>query len=122
MGGVVTQEQAISHAQYLDLVYSQSGTLYDLIPHAPRTTTDPFRIATEPLADGILCSVQTQTVAKYSKKQTATPSNQQAPPTKTTSPPIASTDVNVVQSTESSGGKKKGKNKPKKPDNLTGRK
>ena len=33
MGGAVTEEQAISHAQYLDLVYSQSGTLYDLIPH-----------------------------------------------------------------------------------------
>ena len=31
MGGAVTEEQAISRAQYLDLVYSQSGTLYDLI-------------------------------------------------------------------------------------------
>jgi hypothetical protein len=27
MGDVVTEEQAISHAQYLDLVYSQMGTL-----------------------------------------------------------------------------------------------
>ena len=35
MGGVVTKEQAISRAQYLDLVYSQYDTLYDLIPHAP---------------------------------------------------------------------------------------
>jgi hypothetical protein len=35
MGGVVTEEHAISHAQYLDLVYSQTGTLYDLIPNAP---------------------------------------------------------------------------------------
>ena len=35
MGGVVTEEQAISHAQYLDIVYSQYDTLYDLIPHAP---------------------------------------------------------------------------------------
>ena len=32
MGGVVTEEQDISYAQYLDLVYSESGTLYDLIP------------------------------------------------------------------------------------------
>jgi hypothetical protein len=31
MGGIVTEEQAITRAQYLDLVYSQSGTLYDLI-------------------------------------------------------------------------------------------
>ena len=28
MGGVVTQERAISHAQYLDIVYSQIDTLY----------------------------------------------------------------------------------------------
>ena len=41
MGGVVTEEQAISHAQYLDLVYSQLGTVYDLIPHAPQPTIDP---------------------------------------------------------------------------------
>jgi hypothetical protein len=36
MGGVVTEEQTISHAQYLDLVYSQASTLYDLILDAPR--------------------------------------------------------------------------------------
>ena len=41
MGGVVTQEQAISHAQYLDLVYSQTETLYDLIPDAPCPSTNP---------------------------------------------------------------------------------
>jgi hypothetical protein len=31
MGGVVTEEEAISQAQYLDLVYSQSGTLYEFL-------------------------------------------------------------------------------------------
>jgi hypothetical protein len=31
MGGVVTEKQAISHAHYLDLIYSQTSTLYDLI-------------------------------------------------------------------------------------------
>jgi hypothetical protein len=35
MGGVVTEEQAISRAQYLDLVYSQTSTLYDLLPDLP---------------------------------------------------------------------------------------
>jgi hypothetical protein len=39
MGGVVTEEQVISRAQYLDLVYSQTGTLYDLLPDAPRPST-----------------------------------------------------------------------------------
>ena len=78
MGGDVTEEKAISRAQYLDLVYSQSGTLYDLIPRAPRPTTDPSRPTVEPPIDGILSSVQTQMEAKYSKKQTqtTTPSNQ----------------------------------------------
>jgi hypothetical protein len=41
MGGVFTEEQVISHAQYLDLIYSQTGTLYDLIPDAPRPSTNP---------------------------------------------------------------------------------
>jgi hypothetical protein len=36
MGGTNTEEQAISHSQYLDLVYSQYDMLYDLTPHAPR--------------------------------------------------------------------------------------
>lgn len=35
-GGVITEEKFIAHAQYLDLVYTQSGTLYDKIPDAPR--------------------------------------------------------------------------------------
>ena len=35
MGACVTEEQAISYAQYLDLVYSQSGALYDILPDAP---------------------------------------------------------------------------------------
>ena len=35
-GRVVTEEQVIARAQYLDLVYTQSGTLYDKIPDASR--------------------------------------------------------------------------------------
>jgi hypothetical protein len=31
MGGAVIEEETISRAQYLDLVYSQYGTLYDLL-------------------------------------------------------------------------------------------
>ena len=32
MRSAITEEQSISRAQYLDLVYSQFGMLYDLIP------------------------------------------------------------------------------------------
>ena len=42
MGGAITEEQAIACAQYLDLVYSQLGTLDDLIPHATHPTIDPL--------------------------------------------------------------------------------
>ena len=35
MSGVVTEEDVIRHAQHLDLIYSQSGTLYDIIRNAP---------------------------------------------------------------------------------------
>ena len=35
-GGVVTEEQVIARAQYLDLIYTQSSMLYDKILDAPR--------------------------------------------------------------------------------------
>jgi hypothetical protein len=41
MGGFITEEESIAHAQYLDLVYSQYDTFYELIPKAPRPSTDP---------------------------------------------------------------------------------
>ena len=59
MGGVVTEEQAISHAQYLDLVYSQSGTLYELIPNTPRPKNNPSRHTPEPHVDGLIALVST---------------------------------------------------------------
>ena len=101
------------------MVYSQLGTLYDLIPHDPSPTTDPSRPTTEPPIDGILGSVQMQMAAKTSKKQNqaVTPSNKPTPSTKPAPSPVASAKVNVIQSNESSSGKLKGKNKSKKPDN-----
>ena len=68
MGGVVTEEQAISRAQYLDLVYSQSRTLYDLIPQAPRPSTDPTKPPTEVPVDGIVSSIQSPLVIKPTKQ------------------------------------------------------
>jgi hypothetical protein len=43
MGSVFTEEESIADAQYMDLVYSQSGTLYELIPNAPCTSTNPSK-------------------------------------------------------------------------------
>ena len=85
MGGDVTKEQAINRAQYLDLVYSQSGTLYDLIPQAPRPTDDPSK-PPQAHSNGIIFSIQEIT----SSGQTSMPNST----TKTS-------DVNVVQATQS---------------------
>jgi hypothetical protein len=41
MGGVVTKERAIIRAQYLDLIYSKTCTLYYLILDAPLPSTNP---------------------------------------------------------------------------------
>jgi hypothetical protein len=92
MGNVVTEEKAIISAHYLDLLYSQFDTLYDLIPHAPHPSNDPTKHALVP---------------NFVSNTT------------TTSTPSQTSNVNVVQSTSSSqpGGKKKNKGKSKKYSN-----
>ena len=102
MGGAVTEEQAISQGQYLDLVYSQSGTLYDLIPQAPRPSTDPAKPPIEVPIDGTVGSIQSPSTAKPVKQ------NQNTPSTPLT--PKVSTDVNTIQITQTSGNKKKARN------------
>jgi hypothetical protein len=68
MGGIVTEEQAISRAQYLNLVYSQTRTIYDLLPDLPRpntssTSTTP---ATSYVADNVIGTSQDQSHAASS--------------------------------------------------------
>ena len=110
MGGAVTEEQAISRAQYVDLVYSQSETLYDFIPQAPRLSTDPTKPPVEVPIDGIVGSIQFLSAAKPTKKpQTTTP---------TPSTPKVFVKLNSIQSIQTFGNnKKKGKSKNKKPRN-----
>ena len=99
MGGVVTEEKAINRAQYLELVYYQSGTLYDLIPQAPHPSTDPAKPPAEVPVDGIVGSIQSPSAAKPTKQpQTATPTPQN---------PKVSAEVNSIQSTQTSGNNKK---------------
>jgi hypothetical protein len=64
MGGVVTKEEAITQAQYLDLVYSQSGTLYELIPNATHATNDPSKPSSTSHVDGVIGSVKTQSTSQ----------------------------------------------------------
>lgn len=69
MGGVVIKEQAIAHAQYMDLVYSQSGMLYDIIPQASRASNDPTFVTSSAKTgsvDGVIGSISKQKSGKQS--------------------------------------------------------
>jgi hypothetical protein len=99
MGGTVTREETIPRAQYLDLVYSQSGTLYYFLPNATQANTNPSKPSSSSHVDGVIGSIKNQ-----STSQSTTLSS--------TSPQTEIFEVNAVQSTPSqqSGGKKKTKN------------
>jgi hypothetical protein len=98
MGGAVTEEQAIAQDQYLDLVYSQSSTLYDLLLNVAQANIDPSKSSSSSHADGVIGSI---------KSKSTTPSS--------TSPQTQISEVNAVQSAPSQQfkGKKKTKNKSK---------
>ena len=51
--GVQNEEQAIFRVQKLDLIYAQSGLLYEIIPNAPCSSFDP-KVKPGPHADGIV--------------------------------------------------------------------
>ena len=59
MGGIVIEEEAIAHTKYLDLVYSQDGTLYKLIPNAPYTSTNPSKPSSTTHFDRVINFVKT---------------------------------------------------------------
>jgi hypothetical protein len=121
MGGVVTEEQAISRAQYLDLVYSQTGTLYDLLPDLPRpsTSTTSTTPAASHAADGVIGTFQAQPHSASSTNPKPASSNVQNAPSP--APPTGKTsEVNAVQSTPAGKNKsKKGRGKNKEDKNTS---
>jgi hypothetical protein len=119
MGGIITEYQDIACAQYLDLVYSQSDTLYDLIPNPPIPSTNPTSVSTTAshAVDGVVGFVTQETKGKPSNPSKFIPSTTQVTTT-TTSPicPEKTFEINTVQNTtsgkdQSSESKKKGKGK-----------
>jgi len=115
-GGVVTEVQVIARAQYLDLIYTQSGTLYDKIPDAPRPE---FFVPPPPksnndfhASDGMIGTTSTKSTKAAYKKARKT-SNQNA------NEELLTSEVNVVSTDKGKeakqpGGKKKSKGKKKK--------
>ena len=64
MSGAVTEEDVIRRAQHLDLIYSQSSTLYDIIPQAPRPSNNKPQTAPGPHADGVIVFVSTTSISQ----------------------------------------------------------
>jgi hypothetical protein len=124
MGGVVSEERAISQDQYLDLIYSQMDTLYDLLLDAPRpsTTATSKTPAASHVDDGVI-----DTFHANAKSMSATHTNPKSPTSnvKNALTPTPSTrktfEVNFVQSTPTGKNKSKkgkGKNKEDRNNNL----
>jgi hypothetical protein len=65
---VFSEEDAIMRAQQLELIYSQSGLLYEILLDAPRSILDETRQRAGPHADGIVGSAQTNLVEQLTKQ------------------------------------------------------
>jgi hypothetical protein len=112
----------ISQAQYLDLVYSQMGTLYDLIPDAPRPSTTPT--PTPPVSshadDGVIITFHAETQSKQANHSTPKSITSTVQTTPNPTPSLGKTsEVNLVQSTPTgkNQNKKKGKGRNKEDKN-----
>ena len=66
--GVTNEEEAILRAQQLDLIYSQFGILYEIIPEAPRPTHDAKKPKPGPHANGVVGSINSPTVESLVKQ------------------------------------------------------
>jgi hypothetical protein len=117
MGGVVTEEHAISCAQYLDPVYSQMGTLYDLLHDAPHPST--YTTSTTPAAshaaDCVIGTLHAQRHFVQTSSNTPKPISSNVQNALSPTPPTEKTSkVNSVQSSPTRKNKsKKGKGKNK---------
>ena len=65
---VMNEKEAIRRAQQLDLIYSQSGILYEIIPEALRPAHDAEKPKPRPHADGVIGSVNSPIVESLAKQ------------------------------------------------------
>ena len=101
--GVQNEDQAIFRAQQLDLIYAQTGLLYEIIPNAPRSNFDP-KFKPGPHANGIVGSASTKPVNSVMNQVSQLSLNQSASGQATTSShPTQLVDVLSVQSSNPKG-------------------
>ena len=116
MSGVVTEEDIIRRAQHLDLIYSQSRTLYDIIPQAPRPSNDKPRTAPGPHVDSMIGYVSTTSISQVVGQlgQLAITEKPTSTTSATSSNDLAqSTDVNMVQISKSNRRKSRNQRRKK---------
>ena len=65
---MTNEEEAILRAQQLDLIYSQSRILYEIIPEASRPTHDAENPKPRPHVDGVVGSVNSPTIESLAKQ------------------------------------------------------
>jgi hypothetical protein len=99
--GVFSEEDAIMRAQQLELIYSRSGLLYEILLDVPRSILDKTRQRDGPHVNGIVGSAQTNPTEQLTK-QLQQLSIQHTTASQTTvlvAPPTKTSDVHIVQST-----------------------
>ena len=62
--GVFTEQQVIAQDQYLDLVYTQSGTLHEKIPNLPKQGQIAAAPSGSHAADGMIGIVNTKKIGR----------------------------------------------------------
>jgi hypothetical protein len=95
---VFSEEDAIMRAQQFELIYSQSGLLYNILPDAPRSILDKTRQRVGPHADDIVGSAQTKP-AEQLKKQLQQLSIQHSTTSQATAlaaPPTQTSEVHSI--------------------------
>ena len=99
--GVFSEGNAIMRAQQFELIYSQSGLLYTILPDAPRSILDKTRQRAGPHADGIVGSAQTKPAEQLTKQLQQLSIQHSAASQTTTSaaPPTQTSEVHSVQTT-----------------------
>ena len=88
-------------AQQLELIYSQSGLLYNILSDAPRSILDKTRQRAGPHADGIVGSAQTKLTEQLTKQlqQLSIQHSAASQNTALYAPPTQTLKVHSVQTT-----------------------
>jgi hypothetical protein len=98
---VFSKEDAIMRAQQLEIIYSQSGLLYEILPDAPHSILDKTKQRAGPHADGIVGSSHTNPIEQLTNQlqQLSIQHTTASQTTIFTAPPTQTSDVHTVQST-----------------------